>query len=183
MIEHDFQTLSMDSSSADGGIVAEIRGRHGHSAQPESQQVLAVLQAVLEVIAAESMSATPTTIFAALMSALERPDAQSSPAVSTVVLLAICTQQHPAGNPAGAAVALQQRTGSLRGCFLQTALAMCTLLGTALSRVPNGVLRSKFVGSVQLLGRLVEQHRQQVRLVQGNAELQNCSCSSAAACV
>ncbi|WIA32410.1 hypothetical protein OEZ86_003236 [Tetradesmus obliquus] len=68
------------------------------------------------------MSATPTTIFAALMSALERPDAQSSPA---------------------------------------TALAMCTLLGTALSRVPNGVLRSKFVGSVQLLGRLVEQHRQQ----------------------
>ena len=44
---------------------------------------------------------------------------------------------------------------------------MCTLLGTALSRVPNGVLRSKFVGSVQLLGSLVEQHRQQVRLVQG----------------
>jgi hypothetical protein len=84
MIEHVFQSLSMDTSSADGGIVAEIRGRHGHSAQPESQQVLAVLQAVLEVIAAEGMTATPTTIFAALMSALERPDAQSSPAVSTV---------------------------------------------------------------------------------------------------
>jgi hypothetical protein len=86
MIEHDFQSLSMDTSSADGGIVAEIRGRHGHSAQPESQQVLAVLQAVLEVIAAEGMTASPTTIFAALMSALERPDAQSSPAVSTAEL-------------------------------------------------------------------------------------------------
>jgi hypothetical protein len=88
MIEQDFESLSMDASSADGGIVAEIRSRHGHSAQPESQQVLAVLQAVLEVIAAEGMTATPTTIFAALMSALERPDAQSSPAVSTA---ALCT--------------------------------------------------------------------------------------------
>lgn len=80
MIEHAFQGLSMDTT-ADGGIISEINARHGHSAQPESQQVLAVLQAVLEVIAAEDMAATPTTIFAAIMSALERPDAQSSPVV------------------------------------------------------------------------------------------------------
>lgn len=72
----------MTFGSADGGIVAELQSRHGHSAQPESQQTLAVLQAVLEVIAAQGMSTTPTTMFAALMSALERPDAQESPVVS-----------------------------------------------------------------------------------------------------
>jgi ribosomal RNA-processing protein 12 len=70
-------SLQMDGSS-DGGIISEVKSRHGHSAQPESQQVMAVLQAVLEVIQAEGMSATPTTIFAALMSALDRPDAQNS---------------------------------------------------------------------------------------------------------
>jgi hypothetical protein len=71
----------MTFGSADGGIVSELQSRHGHSAQPESQQVLAVLQAVLEVISAQGMSTTPTTMFAALMSALERPDAQESPVV------------------------------------------------------------------------------------------------------
>jgi hypothetical protein len=47
---------------------------------------------------------------------------------------------------------------------MQTALAMCTVLSTTLTRVPNGVLRSKFVGSVQLLSALVHKHRDQVRL-------------------
>lgn len=46
--------------------------------------------------------------------------------------------------------------------LLQTALAMCTVLAVTLTRVPNSVLRSKFVGSVQLLGRVVELHKQQV---------------------
>lgn len=45
---------------------------------------------------------------------------------------------------------------------VQTALAMCTVLSTTLTRVPNGVLRSKFVGSVQLLSAVVEKHRDQV---------------------
>lgn len=78
----------MTFGSADGGIVSELQSRHGHSAQPESQQVLAVLQAVLEVIAAQEMQATPTTIFAALMSALERPDAQESHVVSSSTMAA-----------------------------------------------------------------------------------------------
>lgn len=73
----------MTFGSADGGIVSELQSRHGHSAQPESQQVLAVLQAVLDVMSAQGMSATPTTMFAALMLALERPDAQESPVVSS----------------------------------------------------------------------------------------------------
>lgn len=46
---------------------------------------------------------------------------------------------------------------------LQTAQAMCTVLGVTLTRVPNSVLRSKFVSSVQLLGKVVAVHRQQVR--------------------
>lgn len=46
--------------------------------------------------------------------------------------------------------------------FAQTALAMCTVLSTTLTRVPNGVLRSKFVGSVQLLSAVVDKHREQV---------------------
>jgi hypothetical protein len=48
--------------------------------------------------------------------------------------------------------------------LLQTATAMCTVLSTTLTRVPNGVLRSKFVGSVQLLSKLAEKHKEQVCL-------------------
>jgi ribosomal RNA-processing protein 12 len=70
----------------DGGVVGEVYGRHGHSAQPESQQVLAVMQAVLDVIRAESMPVTPTTMFAAIMSALEKPEAQAAPQVRVVCL-------------------------------------------------------------------------------------------------
>ncbi|KAF8071289.1 uhpC [Scenedesmus sp. PABB004] len=112
--------LAIGAPAEDGGIASEIRARHGHSAQPESQRVLAALQAVLEVIAGQGMAPTPTAIFAALMAALDRPDAQASP---------------------------------------ETSLAMCTILGTALSRVPTGVLRAKFVGSVQLLCRVVGAQR------------------------
>lgn len=79
-LAEDLAALNMETI-ADGGIAAEIQTRHGHSGQPESRQVLAVLQAVLEVIKAEGMAATPTTIFAALMSALDRPDAQGSAVV------------------------------------------------------------------------------------------------------
>jgi ribosomal RNA-processing protein 12 len=72
----------MTFGSEDGGIVSELQSRHGHSAQPESQQVLAVLGAVLEVISSQGMPATPTSMFAAIMSAMETTDAQQSPVVS-----------------------------------------------------------------------------------------------------
>lgn len=62
----------------DGGVGAEIMARHGHSAQPESQQVIAVLQAVEEVIHAQSLQVTPTSYFAAIMSALEKEDTVKS---------------------------------------------------------------------------------------------------------
>lgn len=57
--------------------------------------------------------------------------------------------------------------------LLQMALAMCTVLSTTLTRVPNGVLRSKFVGTVQLLSAVVEQHREQVRV---------CACECVSLC-
>lgn len=79
------------------GVVAELRSRHGHSAQPESQQVLAVLTAVLEVIAAEGLQPTPTALFAAVMSALEREDTRSSPQVSAgAAAAAACRRLPPA---------------------------------------------------------------------------------------
>lgn len=76
-IEHDLAGLSMDIDT-DGGIVAEINSRHGRSAQPQSKQVVAVLQAVLEVLQAEGMPRTPTTMFAATMSAMDKPETQAS---------------------------------------------------------------------------------------------------------
>lgn len=91
MIEQDLVeklTLRTDSThiEMDEGVVAELRARHGHSQQPESQQVIAVLQAVVEVVTAEGMNPSePTTLFAAVMSALERPDTRASPQVTPVV--------------------------------------------------------------------------------------------------
>jgi ribosomal RNA-processing protein 12 len=69
---------SLNLAAEDGGIVSDVQARHGHSAQPESQQVMAVMRAVLEVIAAQGLSPSPTAIFAAIMSALEKPETQGS---------------------------------------------------------------------------------------------------------
>jgi hypothetical protein len=62
----------------DGGVIHEVTARHGRSAQPDSQQVMAVLAAVLEVLRGEGMMCSPTTMFAAVMSALDKPEMQQS---------------------------------------------------------------------------------------------------------
>lgn len=62
----------------DGGVAAEVMHRYGRSGQPESQQVVAVLRAVTDVIKAEGLALSPTSYFAAVMSALEKPDTQAS---------------------------------------------------------------------------------------------------------
>lgn len=72
---------------ADGGIAAEIMSRHSNSRQPESQQVVAVLRAISEVVKGEGLDVTPTAMFAATMSALEQPETIKSPQVT----LAACT--------------------------------------------------------------------------------------------
>ena len=71
----------MDTAIADG-VAAEIYAKHRNSSQPESQQVCAVLGAVLEVVQAQSMQPSPTALFAALMASLEKPETQASPQVS-----------------------------------------------------------------------------------------------------
>ena len=65
-----------------GGIVSDIYAKHRTSIQPESQQLCAVLGAVLEVVQAEGLQPTPTTLYAALMSSLEKPETLASPQVS-----------------------------------------------------------------------------------------------------
>ena len=66
----------MDPSLSD--VHAEVFARHGTSVQPESLQLKAILQAVTEVIQAEGMEVTPLTLFAATMSALEKPETVAS---------------------------------------------------------------------------------------------------------
>ena len=43
------------AAAADGGIVSEIMSKHGRSAQPESQQLVAVTRAVCEVVTQEGL--------------------------------------------------------------------------------------------------------------------------------
>lgn len=47
---------------------------------------------------------------------------------------------------------------------LQVVLAMLTLLGAVLPRVPNAILRSKFVGCTQVMNKLLERYKDQVRV-------------------
>jgi ribosomal RNA-processing protein 12 len=59
-------------------LVDEILAKHGHSRQPESVQLCAVLKAVLEVIKAEGLDPSPTALYGALMTALEKPETRGS---------------------------------------------------------------------------------------------------------
>ncbi|GLC60588.1 hypothetical protein PLESTB_001631100 [Pleodorina starrii] len=82
---------------ADGGVAAEIQQRYGRSAQPESQQVVAVLRAVTDVIRNEGLPLSPTSYFAAIMSALEQPNTQGSQQVvlAMLTLLAVVLPRMP----------------------------------------------------------------------------------------
>lgn len=77
------------------GVVAEIYIKHRNSTQPESQQVCAVLGAVLEVVLAEGLQPTPTALFAALMSSLEKPETQASAQVSIATQGRMCGAVYP----------------------------------------------------------------------------------------
>ena len=63
------------------GIAHELLQKHQNSAQPSSQTLCAVLRATLEVLQAEGLEATPSALFAAVMSSLERPQGYSTPEV------------------------------------------------------------------------------------------------------
>ena len=65
----------------DHGFVTELLAKHKNSAQPESKQLCAVLGAILEVLASEGLQPTPTALFAAVMSSLEKVETQGMPEV------------------------------------------------------------------------------------------------------
>lgn len=59
-------------------MAAELLAKHSRSQQPESQQLCLILNAVLEVLQSEGMEPTPTALFAAVMSSLEKAETQAS---------------------------------------------------------------------------------------------------------
>jgi ribosomal RNA-processing protein 12 len=71
-----------------GDPVAELYAKHRRSPQPESQAVTAVLEAVAEILRQEHIPPSPTAVFAAVMSSLERAagDAGASPEASGAML-------------------------------------------------------------------------------------------------
>ena len=151
-----------------GGVVGEIYAKHRNSTQPESQQVCAVLGAVLEVVQAEGLQPTPTALFAALMSSLEKPETQAS---SQVCLWSMLYRQLYIQIASDQAVRSQQVVG-----------AMCSLLASVLGRVPSQILRSKFHASVQVMQQIVEQSDQQVYFVILVAAKQLLQCSKMPCC-
>ena len=94
-VANGMAVLNMMDADTDGGVVDELSSRHGSSAQPQSKQVMAVLQAVLDVLQAEGMPCTPTTMFAAVMSALDKEETQASAQVS-------CSAMHASAHAAAA---------------------------------------------------------------------------------
>lgn len=91
-----------------GGVVGEIYAKHRNSTQPESQQVCAVLGAVLEVVQAEGLQPTPTALFAALMSALEKPETQASNQVRLAIMERL---HHPVQSSAAVITSVSARSG------------------------------------------------------------------------
>jgi hypothetical protein len=59
-----------------GDPIAALYNKHKRSPQPESKQVSAVLEAVAEILRQEGIPPSPTAVFAAVMSSLERADTQ-----------------------------------------------------------------------------------------------------------
>ena len=65
------------------GLAQELLQKHSNSTQESSQTLCAVLKATLEVLQGEGLEPTPSALFAAVMSSLERPQAHSSPEVGS----------------------------------------------------------------------------------------------------
>jgi ribosomal RNA-processing protein 12 len=71
----------------DANIFTDLLARHQNSRQPESVQLCIVASAVVDVVRSEGLRPTPTALFAALMSSLERPETIADAGVAA----AMCT--------------------------------------------------------------------------------------------
>ena len=155
--------MSVEDVGGEGGGAAEIYSRHRHSAQPESRQVCAVLGAVLEVVAAENLQPTPSTLFAAIMTSLDKTEAQSSPEVPRPTL------GHQRDGRTRMCVWLNtslrlgfRKNFSLLPDRVQVCTAFLTVLAAVLARMSTAVLRSKFSMSSQLICSILQQHEAEV---------------------
>ena len=72
------------------GLAQELLQKHSNSTQESSQTLCAVLRATLEVLQGEGLEPTPSALFAAVMTSLERPQGHSSPEVSSRNILPGC---------------------------------------------------------------------------------------------
>ncbi|GMH32215.1 hypothetical protein BSKO_00049 [Bryopsis sp. KO-2023] len=69
----------------DGGLVEEVKRRHGNSQAAVSKQIITVTGTVLEVLKDQNMQPTPTALFAAFVSTLEREQTLNNPEVVAAV--------------------------------------------------------------------------------------------------
>jgi hypothetical protein len=79
--------LLMDTQEAthppQAAFVEQLRARHATSKQPESQAIVAVLSAIVDVLSSQRLQPTPVSVFAAVVSSLSTGGSQTDPQVST----------------------------------------------------------------------------------------------------
>lgn len=73
---------------AEGDPVAELWDRHSRSVLPESKATCAVLEAVAEILQQQRIAPSPTAVFAATLSSMERA-AEATPVEQTVAMLTV----------------------------------------------------------------------------------------------
>lgn len=77
-----FRPVSMGLEVPDtlqAAFVEQLRARHATSKQPESQAIVAVLSAIVDVIASQKLQPTPVSVFAAVVSSLSTGAGRSDP--------------------------------------------------------------------------------------------------------
>jgi ribosomal RNA-processing protein 12 len=82
-----------------GDPVAELYERHLMSSSADSKHVTAVLEAVASILKAEGIKPSPTAVFAASLSSLERTDTEANPETSAAMLtvLGVALEHAPTG--------------------------------------------------------------------------------------
>ncbi|KAK3283791.1 hypothetical protein CYMTET_8532 [Cymbomonas tetramitiformis] len=78
--------LQVDLSS--GNIITQLLSKHTNASQPESQQVVAVLRALQEVLESQGMNPSPTAVFAAIMTPLSQPEVHKRSSVEEIGAMA-----------------------------------------------------------------------------------------------
>ena len=82
-----------------GDPVAELYERNLTSSSAESKHVTAVLEAVADILRQEGIKPSPTAVFAASLSSLERANTEASPEMSAAMLtvLGVALEHAPTG--------------------------------------------------------------------------------------